>query len=77
MTAEDLKILKSHIDQEIRIACVDGEVITVKLLVVSEEDEDIIFDLIKTNRPKLDQQPAYLLRFKHIFHVAPINDPRT
>jgi hypothetical protein len=75
MTADDLSVLKDHIDRVVTIDCMDGEVLTAKVLVVSEEDEDIIFDLVSTNRQdkyeKLDRQPAYLLRFQHITHVEP------
>lgn len=76
MTIEDLNVLKAHIDQTVRLDCIDGEVIKAKLILVSEEDQDIIFDLICTNRQdkyeKLDRQPAYLLRFQHIQHVEPL-----
>ncbi len=73
MTTSDLDLLKNRIDRVVRIDCIDGEVLFAKPLVVTEEDEDIIFDLISTNRPdkyeKLDIQPAYMLRFEHIAHV--------
>jgi len=76
MTAADLDILKRHIDKTVTIRCIDGEVLAAKILVVSDEDEDIVFDLISTTREdkyeKLDKQPAYLLRFRHIAQVEPL-----
>jgi hypothetical protein len=77
MDSDDLLRLQNHLDKTVRIFCVDGEVVTAKLLVVSEEDEDVIFDLLTTNRQdkyeKLDKQPAYLLRFQNIAHVEAVS----
>ena len=73
MTKNDLDVLTSRIDRLVRIDCIDGEVLVAKILLVAEQEEEIIFDLVSTNRQdkyqKLDKQPAYLLRFKHIASV--------
>jgi len=75
MTPDDLRILKENLDGVVQITCIDGEIIRANIISVSEEEGDIVFDLISTNRPdkyeKLDQQPAYLLRFVHIASVQP------
>lgn len=76
MTPRELGILKENVDRIVEIKCTDGEVMSAKLISVSEREEDIVFDLISTNRPdkyeKLDQQPAYLLRFVRIASVQAV-----
>ena len=76
MTTEDLTILRDNVDKSVRLVCVDGEIINAKLISVSEEEQDIVFDMISTNREekyeKLDRQPAYLLRFMHIAKVESV-----
>jgi len=77
MAPDDIATLKDHIDKPVRIFCVDGEILTARVILVSEEEEDVIFDLLTTNRQdkyeKLDRQPAYMLRFMHIAQVEPVN----
>lgn len=67
MTSEQIALLKANIDKQVRITAADGEVLVVKLILVSEEEEDIIYDLISTNRPdkyeRLEVRPAYALPF--------------
>lgn len=73
MNTSDLKLLKSRLDKAVRIFCLDGEVIVAKVLFVSENEGDLSYDLISTNREsqyeKLDRQPAYLIRFDDISAV--------
>lgn len=73
MTEEDLQLLKASIDKLVRIVCTDGEVLVGKVHAVSEEDEDVIYDLVSTtkesNYEKRDDQPAYLIGFRHIERV--------
>jgi hypothetical protein len=42
---------------------------------VSEEDEDVIYDLVSTTKEsqyeKHDEQLAYLIKFQNIAHVEP------
>src|SRR6202034_2768435 len=70
MSGSDLSTLKSHVDRVAKIHTLDGEVIVAKILFVSESEEDVIYDLVSTNREsqyeKLDQQPAYRIRFEEI-----------
>lgn len=54
--------------------CKDGEQIIARIVVVSEEDEDVIYELLSTNMEshyeKLDEEPGgYLVPFKEIDYV--------
>ena len=73
MTESDLEILKANIDKLVRVRCRDGEVFVGKALFVSEEDQDLIYDLVSTSKgsqyEKLDLHPAYLIRFEDIDEV--------
>jgi len=73
MNAKDLETLKSNIDNLVKISCYDGESLVVKLLLVSEEDQDVVYDLVSTSRvhqyEKFDKQPAYRIRFQEIESV--------
>ncbi|MBS1851835.1 MAG: hypothetical protein JST79_13050 [Acidobacteria bacterium] len=73
MTTDDLHLLKASVDEVVRIICCDGERILGKVLVVSEEEEDVIYDLISTTKEpqyeKHDEQPAYRILFSEIDRV--------
>ena len=79
MTQNDLQLLKASIDQIVKITCSDGEILVAKVLSVSEEEEDVIYDLVKTTRDehyeKRDVQPAYLIHFRSITRVEPYSNP--
>jgi hypothetical protein len=76
LTADDLQVLKDNITKIVKIVCSNGEVMVAKIHVVSDEDEDVIYDLISTTKEsqyeKHDEQPAYLIPFKDIEHVEPL-----
>ncbi len=78
MTERDLQVLKASIDKVIRIVCYDGEVMLAKVHAISDEDQDVIYDLVSTTKPsqyeKHDEQPAYLIKFKDIEYVEPFRD---
>jgi len=73
VTENDLQLLKASIDKVVRITCSDGEILLAKIHSVSDEDEDIIYDLVTTTKEshyeKRDEQPAYLIRFRDIERV--------
>ena len=74
MTEIDLQLLKASIDKVVRIVCHDGEKMLAKIHVVSDEEEDVIYDLIFTTKEsqferKHDEQPAYLITFREIERV--------
>ncbi len=70
MTESGLEILKANIDKLVRVRCRDGEVFVVKALFISEEDRDLIYDLVSSNKGSphetLEKHPAYLIRFEDI-----------
>jgi hypothetical protein len=75
MTETDLNVLRANVDKVVRIVCYDGEILLAKVHTVSDEDEDVIYDLISTTKEsqyeKHDDQPAYLIRFRDIERVEP------
>ena len=78
MTEHDLQLLKMNVDKVVRISCTNGEVMLAKVHFVSEEDEDVIYDLVATTREsqyeKHDEQPAYLVKFADIEHVELVTE---
>jgi small nuclear ribonucleoprotein (snRNP)-like protein len=75
MTEQDLQLLKASVDKVVRIICRDGERMLARVHAVSDEDGDVIYDLVSTTKEsqyeKHDEQPAYLIRFENIEHVEP------
>jgi len=76
MTETDLLLLKSSIDRVVKITCYDGETLLAKVLSVSDEDEDVIYDIVSTTKEshyeKRDEQPAYLIGFRDIEKVESV-----
>jgi hypothetical protein len=76
MTTNDLETLKASKDKVVKITTSDGETLIAKVLLVSEEDEDVLFELISTTHEgqyeKFDQQPAYAIDFKKIESVEAV-----
>jgi hypothetical protein len=79
MTKSEIEMLKANVDKRIRVHCRDGEIFIGKAISVSEDEQDLIYDLISTTREsqyeKADQQPTYLIRFQDIASVEPYDDP--
>jgi hypothetical protein len=75
VTEQDLEVLKASVDKVVRIVCHDGERMLARVHAVSDEDEDVIYDLVSTTKEsqyeKHDEQPAYLIKFQNIEHVEP------
>ena len=75
VTESDLQLLKASIDRVVKITCCDGEILLAKVHAVSDEDEDVIYDLVSTTKEshceKRDEQPAYLIGFRDIERVEP------
>ena len=76
MTENDLQLLKASIDKIVKIICSDGETLLARVHAVSDEDEDVIYDLLSTTMEfhyeKRDEQPAYLIAFRDIERVEPL-----
>lgn len=69
MDALAVQFLKSRIDLLAKLTCYDGEIMVVKVLTLSEDDQEVVYDLIETNRDQdfdNGQQPAFLIRFEDI-----------
>jgi hypothetical protein len=58
MDVNDLELLKASIDQTVVLRCTDGEVIVAQIHSVSEEDQDIIYDFVSSNRPVSIEEQA-------------------
>lgn len=73
MTEADLEILMDSVDKVVRITCSNGEIMLARIHFVSDEDQDVIYDLVSTTKEsqyeKHDVQPAYLIKFKDIDRV--------
>lgn len=78
MTERDLQLLKTSIDKVVKIVSYDGEIMLAKVHAISDEDQDVIYDLVSTTRPshykKHDEQPAYLIKFDDIEHIEPLRN---
>lgn len=73
MSARHLELLHASVDKWVKITTCDGESLIAKVLIVSEEDHDIVYELVSTSREsqyeKFDQQPAYRITFQEIASV--------
>lgn len=78
MTEADLELLKASVDKVVRILCFDGESLLARIHSVSDEDQDVICDLVSTtkesNYEKHDEQPLYLIGFQDIERVEPFQN---
>lgn len=78
MTDRDLQVLKASINKVVKIVSYDGEIVLARLHAISDEDQDVIYDLVSTTKPSLyekhDEQPAYLIKFEDIEHVEPLQN---
>ncbi len=76
MNAKDLETLNANVDRVVKIRSRDGETLLAKVVLVSEEDEDLIYELVSTSREsqyeKFDEQPAYAIDFKNIESVEAV-----
>lgn len=52
MTDAEILVLKQSDGKEVEIRCKDGELMAVRVLLVSESERDVIYDLISSNRPE-------------------------
>jgi hypothetical protein len=69
----DIDLLKTRIKRVVRFCCKDGEVIVGTVHFVSDEEQDVIYDLISSNRMSRYESfgnAAYLLAFEEIEFVT-------
>jgi small nuclear ribonucleoprotein (snRNP)-like protein len=80
VTESDLQVLKESIDKLVKITCSDGEILLAKVHAVSDEDEDVVYELVATTKEshyeKRDEQPAYLIAFRDIERVESFRGPQ-
>jgi hypothetical protein len=73
MNVKDLETLNANVDKVVKIITSDGESLLAKVVLVSDEDEDVIYELVSTSREaqyeKFDEQPAYRISFQEIKSV--------
>jgi small nuclear ribonucleoprotein (snRNP)-like protein len=73
MTISHIELLKASVDKLIRVHCRDGETFIGRILSVSADERDVVYDLVSTSREsqyeKADRQPAYLIKFDDIESV--------
>ena len=76
MTTADLEILRANVDKVIRIISRDGETLLAKVVLISDDDQDVIYELVSTTREsqyeKFDEQPAYRITFQEIESVETV-----
>ena len=74
----DLQILRASVDSALRLSFADGEVVTAKIIVVSDEERDVIYDIAESNLPAKYREgvagSAYRARFEEIVSVQRIED---
>ena len=75
MDAEDLELLKASIGRVVVLRCTDGEVLVAEIHSVSEEDQDIIYYVVTSNRPdtyrNTGEKAAYLIPISEVISVEP------
>jgi hypothetical protein len=78
MNSSDLQLLRAKVDSTLRIFFVDGEIVTAKVVFVSDEDRDVIYDIVASNRPDKysdsETKSAYLANFDDIVSVENIEN---
>jgi small nuclear ribonucleoprotein (snRNP)-like protein len=71
MIKENIHFLKAKIDNDpVRIHFLDGEIVTAKIISVSESENDVIFHILSTNREPPRKAGAIRATFDEIDHVA-------
>jgi hypothetical protein len=69
MKPEDVERLKQHQDGVVRIACTDGEVLDAKIISVSDEYRDAIYELVSSTTPEKyprGNSVAYVIKWADI-----------
>lgn len=73
MDHADLELLKASVNKVVQFHCKDGEIIDGTVHSVSEEEADVVYDLIRSNRMTRYQRfgsSAYRLTFDEIRFVT-------
>jgi hypothetical protein len=79
MDAHDLEVLKTSRRRELQIRSFDGEVLIATVFLISDEERDVIVELVSSNRPEkyeaMGVHPALLLKFRDIESVQILEPP--
>ena len=49
MSGEEIELLKQRVVKDVELVCTDGEVVHAHVISVSEEERDVIYDLISSS----------------------------
>ena len=75
MNDSEITLLEQCLGKSVRLDMRDGEVISARVRFVSRAEQDVIVDLLWTNRPeryeRTDVQPAFQFLFEDIEWVEP------
>ncbi len=72
MTDREIVCLRNNVDKLVEIITKYEERLVGKIFMVSDENQDVIYDLISTNKPGFQPGDSYVLRFEDIVSVKPI-----
>jgi len=73
MTEADIQCLKENVDKAVAIETTYGECLIAKIIFVFDQEDqpDVFYDLVSTNKPGFKQGASYALRFEDIVSVKP------
>jgi hypothetical protein len=73
MTGAQIGLLKQNVGKDVELVCTDGEIVQAHVISVSEEERDVIYDLISSNlSDRYRDRPsnaAYLTPFDQIDNI--------
>jgi hypothetical protein len=73
MSGEEIELLKQGVGKDVELVCTDGEVVQAHVISVSEEEREVIYDLISSSlTERYNGRPAntaYLTPFDEINSV--------
>jgi len=79
MNVSVTQLLKANVDKLVKIYSRDGEILVARILHVSDEDEDAIYEIFSTNQESRYREhgrhAAYLIRIQDIESVETVLDP--
>jgi hypothetical protein len=79
MDAHDLEVLKTSRRRELQIRSFDGEVLIATVFLISDEEQDVMVELVSSNRPDkyeaMGVHPALLFKFRDIDSVQILETP--
>jgi hypothetical protein len=77
MTRDEIELLKRSSGKTVEFLCTDGEIVQASVRWVSDEDNDLIHDLVSSNMPERyrdRENCAYLTPFEQIESVRVVTE---